>query len=110
MLIAEEYRGKEHPSIATHLMNLATSHSRTKNFAEAEHLLRTSLDIMSKTVGHDDPSMTFPMLHLAVTLYHLTRDEEAEQLALEALHIREKAFGEDSLPVGEFSFSHGSDN
>ncbi|KAM2007143.1 hypothetical protein ACFX15_002092 [Malus domestica] len=101
LMITERYKGKEDPSSATHLINLATSHSRSKNYAEAERLLRTSLQIMEKTVGPDDQSITFPMLHLAVTLYHLKRDEEAEQLALEALRIREKAFGNDSLPVAE---------
>ncbi|KAK4571155.1 hypothetical protein RGQ29_029831 [Quercus rubra] len=101
LLITEKYKGKEHPSSVTHLLNLATSYSRSKNFVEAERLLRTSLEIMRKTVGPDDQSITFPMLHLAVTLYNLKRDEEAEQLALEVLHIREKSFGKDSLPVGE---------
>uniref|UniRef100_A0A2N9IVN1 MalT-like TPR region domain-containing protein n=1 Tax=Fagus sylvatica TaxID=28930 RepID=A0A2N9IVN1_FAGSY len=101
LLITEKYKGKDHPSSVTHLLNLATSYSRSKNFVEAERLLRTSLEIMRKTVGPDDQSITFPMLHLAVTLYNLKRDEEAEQLALEVLQIREKAFGKDSLPVGE---------
>ncbi|PQQ04267.1 nephrocystin-3 isoform X1 [Prunus yedoensis var. nudiflora] len=101
LMITEKYKGKEDPSSATHLINLATSHSRSKNYVEAECLLRTSLEIMGKTVGPDDQSITFPMLHLAVTLYHLKRDEEAEQLALQALHIREKAFGKDTLPVAE---------
>ncbi|GAV89089.1 TPR_10 domain-containing protein/TPR_12 domain-containing protein [Cephalotus follicularis] len=101
LLVTEKYKGKEHPSSVTHLVNLATSYFLSKNFVEAECLLRTSLDIMMKTVGHDDPSVTFPMLHLAITLYHLNRDEEAEQLALEVLSIRQKAFGKDSLPVGE---------
>ncbi|GMN44376.1 hypothetical protein TIFTF001_013573 [Ficus carica] len=101
LLITEKSRGKEHPSSVTHLINLATSHLRSKNYAEAEHLLRTSLQIMAKTVEPDDQSITFPMLHLAVTLYHLRRDGEAEQLALEVLRIRENAFGEDSLPVAE---------
>lgn len=104
LLIAEKYKGKEHPSSVTHLLNLAASYSRSKNFVEAEHLLRTSLEIMRKTVGPDDQSISFPMLHLAVTLYHLKQNEEAEQLALEVLRIREKAFGKDSLPVGKLVF------
>lgn len=85
------------------MVSLATSHLRSKNYAEAEHLLRTSLQIMGKTAGPDEQAVSFPMLHLAVTLYHLKRDEEAEQVALEALRIRQKAFGEDSLPVGKSS-------
>lgn len=84
-----------------HLLNLATSYSRSKNFVEAERLLRTSLQAMSRTVGPRDQSLTVPMLHLAVVLYNLRRDEEAEKLALEALSIRESAFGRQSLPVGE---------
>ncbi|KAK3034727.1 hypothetical protein RJ639_032680 [Escallonia herrerae] len=101
LLITEKYKGKEHPSRVTHIINLATSYSRSKNFVEAERLLRTSLRIMMKSVGPDDQSITFPMLHLAVTLHNLHKHEEAEQLALEVLHIRETAFGKDSPPVGE---------
>ncbi|KAK3008529.1 hypothetical protein RJ639_013268, partial [Escallonia herrerae] len=98
LLITEKYKGKEHPSTVTHLINLSTSYSRSKNFVEAERLLRTSLRITMKTVGPDDQSITFPMLHLAVTLYNLHKHEEAEQLALEVLHIRETAFGKESPP------------
>lgn len=105
MLITEKYKGEDHPSSVTHLINLATSYSRSKNFVEAERLLRTSLRIMMKTMGPDDQSITFPMLHLAVTLYHLKQDEEAEQLALKALQIREAAFGKESLPVGKLVLS-----
>ncbi|XP_043813428.1 nephrocystin-3 isoform X3 [Manihot esculenta] len=101
LLISERSKGKDHPSSVSHLINLATSYSQSKNFVEAERLLRISLELMAKTVSPEDQSITFPMLHLAVTLYHLNRDEEAEQLALKVLRIREKAFGKDSLPVGE---------
>ncbi|KAL6541491.1 hypothetical protein OROGR_010977 [Orobanche gracilis] len=99
--ITETSKGKDSPSLVPHLIILATSYSRSKNFAEAERLLRLSLQIMMKTVAPDDPSITFPMLHLAVTLYNLHRDEEAERLAMDVLCIREKAFGKESLPVGE---------
>lgn len=101
LLITESYKGNEHPELVTHMMNLATSYSQSKNYVEAERLLRRSLRIMIKKMGTDDQSITFPMLHLAVTLYHLKQDEEAEKFALEALRIRKKAFGEDSLPVGK---------
>ncbi|PWA51438.1 tetratricopeptide repeat (TPR)-like superfamily protein [Artemisia annua] len=100
--ITKKYKGEEDPSFVTHLTNLATSYSRSKNYVEAERLLRSSLQIMERIVGHDDdPSITFVMLQLAVTLYNLKQDEEAEQMALEVLRIREKAFGDASLPVGE---------
>ncbi|XP_008376752.1 nucleotide-binding leucine-rich repeat (NLR)-like protein isoform X2 [Malus domestica] len=51
LMITERYKGKEDPSSATHLINLATSHSRSKNYVEAERLLRASLQILAKTVG-----------------------------------------------------------
>ncbi|XP_006350525.2 nephrocystin-3 isoform X2 [Solanum tuberosum] len=101
LLITEKFKGEGHPSSVSHLVNLATSYSQSKLFAEAERLLRMSLQIMFKNVSPDDQSITFPMLHLAVTLYNLNRNEEAEKHALEVLRIRERAFGEDSLPVGE---------
>ncbi|XP_022159305.1 uncharacterized protein LOC111025733 isoform X2 [Momordica charantia] len=101
LLINEKSKGKDDPSSVKHLVNLASSYSRSKNYAEAERLLRMGLNIMVKAAGADDESITVPMLHLAVTLYNLNRDEDAEQLALEALRIREIAFGKDCLPVGE---------
>lgn len=73
LLDIERHKGKDHPSSITHLLNLATSYSQSKNFAEAERLLRVSLEIMMKTVRPDDQSISFPMLHLAVTLSHLNR-------------------------------------
>lgn len=105
-MITEKYKGKDHPSLATHYINLATSYSFSKNYAEAERLLRISLRVMLKSVSPDDPSITFPMLHLAVTLFNLRRDKEAERLAIEVLRIREAAYGEESLPVGKFSSLH----
>ncbi|CAN0922612.1 nphp3 [Linum grandiflorum] len=101
LLITEKFKGKEHPSSVPHLLNLATSYSQSKNYIEAERLLRTSLEIKRRNGNPEDASITFPMLQLAVTLCHLKRDEEAEQLALDALHIRQKAFGNDSVPAGE---------
>ncbi|XAR52195.1 hypothetical protein NMG60_11020132 [Bertholletia excelsa] len=101
LFITQKYKGKEHPSLVTHLINLATSYSGSKSFVEADRLLRTSLHIITKTADPDDPSITFPMLHLAVNLYNLHQFTEAEQLAQEAVCIREKAFGKESLPVGE---------
>lgn len=101
LVITEKLKGKEHPDLVPNLVNLATSYFQSKNFAEAERLLRISLQIIMKAVPPDDPRITFLMLHLAVTLYNLCRDEEAERLALDALHIREKSFGKESLPVGK---------
>lgn len=101
LLIAEKCKGEDHPSLVTHIINLATSHSHSKNLAEAERLLRVGLRLISKTVGVKDQSITVPMLHLAIVLYNLKRDKEAERYALEALNIREEAFGMQSLPVGK---------
>ncbi|KAL1344259.1 hypothetical protein AAHE18_08G033900 [Arachis hypogaea] len=40
LLITERHKGKGHPGLVTHMINLATSYSQSKNYAEAEHLLR----------------------------------------------------------------------
>ncbi|KAF9602308.1 hypothetical protein IFM89_026425, partial [Coptis chinensis] len=101
LLTTEKYNGNEHPSSVTHLLNLATSYSRSKNFVEAERLQREGLRIMEMAMGSEDPSITVPMLSLAVTLYHLKRDVEAEQFALEAVRIHERAFGNKSLIYAE---------
>lgn len=105
LFITEKHKGKDHESCVTHLVNLATSYSHSKNFAEAERLLRRSLQIAMKKVPPDDPSITYPMLHLAITLYSLNRDKEAESLALEVLRVREVAFGEESPLVGKLHIS-----
>ncbi|RAL51475.1 hypothetical protein DM860_010977 [Cuscuta australis] len=101
LLITEKSKGKDHPNCVKHLLNLATSYSQSKNYAEAEKFLRISLQIMLKTLPRDDQFISFPMLHLALTLFNLNQVDEAEKYALEVLRIREKAFGKDSLPVGE---------
>ncbi|KAH9621521.1 hypothetical protein KSS87_019334 [Heliosperma pusillum] len=101
LVITQKYKGEDHPSLATHFVNLATSYSLSKDYGEAERLLRMSLRVLMKSVGPDDPSITFPMLQLAVTLSNLQRDKEAERLTVEVLRIREAAFGKESPPVGE---------
>uniref|UniRef100_A0A7N0ZUZ1 Nephrocystin-3 n=2 Tax=Kalanchoe fedtschenkoi TaxID=63787 RepID=A0A7N0ZUZ1_KALFE len=101
LLIVEKYKGIDHPSSVTHLINLATSYSSSKNYIEAERLLRRSLEVMENSVQLEDQSISFPMLHLAVVLSCMNQDEEAEELALSALAKREKAFGPCSPPVGE---------
>lgn len=40
LLINEKHKGKDHPSLATHFINLATSYSLSQNYVEAERLLR----------------------------------------------------------------------
>ena len=101
LVINERRNGSEDSSTVMHYLNLASSYSRSKNFVEAERLLRTSLQLLSKTLKPRHQAFTTPMLHLAVVLYNLRRDEEAENLATEALSIRESTFSCDSLPVGE---------
>ncbi|KAG0493973.1 hypothetical protein HPP92_004967 [Vanilla planifolia] len=95
-LICENSKGIEHPTAVGHLINLATSYFRSKDFAEAERLLRTGLQIMSK----DPKDQSVLMLHLAVTLYHLRQDEEAEKLALEVVQVREESFERNLYPLG----------
>ncbi|KAH9606482.1 hypothetical protein KSS87_016426 [Heliosperma pusillum] len=101
LVITQKFKEEDHPSLATHFVNLATSYSLSKDYGEAERLLRMSLRVLMKSVGPDDPSITFPMLQLAVTLSNLQRDKEAERLTVEVLRIREAAFGKESPPVGE---------
>ncbi|KAK8916398.1 hypothetical protein KSP39_PZI022960 [Platanthera zijinensis] len=101
LMINEKYKGIEHPNSVGHLLNLATSYSHSKNYIEAERLLRICLRILSARVDRDDQLITVPMLHLAVIMYLLNRDEEAENFALEVVRLREKSYGKESLPVGE---------
>ncbi|XP_031499556.1 uncharacterized protein LOC116263877 isoform X2 [Nymphaea colorata] len=101
LLATEKIKGHGHPNSVMHLLNLAASYSRSKNFVEAERLLRSSIRILVDAVGVAHPSVAVPMLDLSVALYHLHKNEEAETVALQALSIREEAYGRQSLLVGE---------
>ncbi|CAN6444491.1 unnamed protein product [Victoria cruziana] len=101
LLATEKIKGHGHPNSVMHLLNLAASYSRSKNFVEAERLLRSSVRILVDALGVDHPSVAVPMLDLSVALYHLHKNEEAETVALQALSIREKAYGRQSPLVGE---------
>lgn len=101
LLIKEEALGRDHPSLALHLQNLATSYALSRKFEKSEYILRRSLRILSAGLVPNAPEISFPMLSLATTLYHLGRHREAEDLAQEALRIREASFDKQSPAVGE---------
>ncbi|KAH9329598.1 hypothetical protein KI387_001706, partial [Taxus chinensis] len=101
LLIKEEALGNDHPSLALHLQNLATSYAQSGKFEKSEHLLRRGLRILSSNLVRDAPETSVPMVSLATNLYRQGRNKEAEGLALDALRIREAVFEKDGLLVGE---------
>ncbi|XP_059075896.1 uncharacterized protein LOC131060356 isoform X2 [Cryptomeria japonica] len=101
LLRKEEALGNDHPSLAMHIQNLATSYAHSGKFEKSELLLRRCVRILSARLVHDAPETSVPMLSLATILYHQGRNKEAEDLALDALRIREAFFDKDGPIVGE---------
>eukprot|EP00252_Welwitschia_mirabilis_P001275 TRINITY_DN1116_c0_g1_i1.p1 TRINITY_DN1116_c0_g1~~TRINITY_DN1116_c0_g1_i1.p1 ORF type:complete len:599 (-),score=126.89 TRINITY_DN1116_c0_g1_i1:107-1903(-) len=97
----EQIVGSDHPSLAVHLHNLATSYAYSKKFEKCEFLLRRNIRILSDGLSPDAPETTIPMLTLATTLYHLERHNEAETLAQRVLNIREASLQKGNPLIGE---------
>ncbi|MBF0345132.1 MAG: CHAT domain-containing protein, partial [Nitrospirae bacterium] len=93
--INEKALGKEHPSTATSLNNLANLYQATGRYAEAKPLLKRALEINEKALGKEHPSTATSLNNLA-NLYQATgRYAEAEPLLKRALEINEKALGKE---------------
>jgi tetratricopeptide (TPR) repeat protein len=91
--------GREHPSIAKSMVNLANVLRDTGRPADAEPLLREALVIEEKMVGLQDPSYGRTLTSLAAALQDMTRSEEAEELLRRAIAVGEAALGRDHPDV-----------
>ncbi len=98
-MINEKAFGKDHPSVAAALNNLASLLYATSRQAEAEPLYRRALMIDEKALGKDHPSVAAGLNNLAELHRATNRLEEAEPLYRRALMIAEKAFGKDHPSV-----------
>ncbi len=93
--IDERSLGKDHPSIASALNNLAGLLYATNRLAEAEPLLRRSLEIVERSFGKDQPKVASALNNLAQLLQATNRLSEAEPLMRRSLEIDERSFGKD---------------
>ncbi len=85
--------GKEHPSHATGLNNLALLYHDQGRYGKAEPLFIESRDIRARVLGKEHPDYAQSLNNLA-TLYHdQGQYDKAESLYLEAIKNLENVFG-----------------
>ena len=93
LAIDEKNLGREHPSVARDLNNLATLLQATNRLNKAEPLMRRALAIDEKSLGKEHPNVAAALNNLAQLLYATNRLDEAEPLMRRALAIYERSFG-----------------
>ena len=95
LAIGEASLGKDHPTVATALNNLAALLRDTNRLGEAEPLFRRALEIGEASLGKDHPTVAIDLNNLAELLGATNRLGEAEPLYRRALAIDEASLGKD---------------
>ena len=101
LAIDETAFGKDHPTVAVRLHNLAVLFQKTNRYAEAEQFIRRALTINEASLGKDHPAVADNLDFLAQLLHDTNRRAEAEPLYRRALTIRETSFGKDHPEVAD---------
>jgi len=99
LAIREKALGRDHPSVATTLNNLAALYDAQGRYAEVEPLYQRSLAIYEKALGRDHPYVATTLNNLAGLYDAQGRYAEAEPLYQRSLAIWEKALGRDHPSV-----------
>jgi len=93
--IDEKALGKNHPTVATIINNLATLYQKLGDYTKAESLFNSCLEIREKALGKDHSDVATSLNNLAA-LYQARGDyAKAEPLYQRSLEIFEKARGKD---------------
>ncbi|NIQ03685.1 MAG: tetratricopeptide repeat protein [Nitrospinaceae bacterium] len=85
--------------LAETLRNLAEVYQQQSKYAEAEPLLKRSLEIEEKNLGADHPNVAGHLTNLGTNYRRQKKFKEAEPLYRRALEIWEKALGTKSSLV-----------
>ncbi|HNK18741.1 MAG TPA: tetratricopeptide repeat protein, partial [Piscinibacter sp.] len=99
LAIDEASLGREHPSVAIDLNNLATLLQDTNRLADAEPLMRRALAIDEASLGREHPSVAIDLNNLATLLQDTNRLADAEPLLRRALAIDEASLGREHPSV-----------
>ncbi len=101
-IISKEKRlGPEDPDVATSFGNLAALYLSQGKAAEAEPLLKRSLEIREKAFGPEHDSVALSLNNLAMYYFTQGRQAEAEPFLKRALEVREKLLGPESSDVAQ---------
>jgi len=99
LAIREKVFGKEHPSVATSLNNLAGLSYSQGNYEQAKPLYERALAISEKVFGKEHPDVATSLNNLALLYDSQGNYEQAKPLLERALVIKEKVFGKEHPSV-----------
>ncbi len=91
--IKEKAMGREHPSVAATLNNLAELYRAQGKYEDAEPIYKRSLTINEKALGPEHPSVAATLNNLAELYRAQCKYEDAEPLYIRSLGIKGKALG-----------------
>jgi serine/threonine protein kinase len=100
--------GDQRLGIATTLSALSGAALWSGNFANAEQLLRDSMNLLGATVGRNHPDYAAAMASLGYVLLQLGKYSEAEQMLNEALQIERGDFGAGNQRVASIEANLGT--
>ncbi len=95
LVIDEKIIGKEHPSYATQLSNLAIIYRLQSKYDEAIDLYEQALEIGEKTIGKEHSEYAIRLSNLALVYESQEKYNEAVDLLKQALEISVKTIGKE---------------
>ncbi len=108
LALGEEVYGAEHPEVSTCRNNYAGYLNRSGRHAEAEVLVRRSMEIDRRTLGPDHPSISSGLQQLGFALRSQHRFAAAESVYVESVRIRRAAYGPDHPSVAYALYGLGT--
>ncbi len=103
--IEEKALGKNHPEVATALVNLASLYQTQGKYAKAESLYLRALGIYEKALGKNHPHVATTLFNLASLYQAQGKVAKAKSLYLRALEIEEKTLGKNHPEVATTLFN-----
>ena len=95
LAITEASLGKDDPSVAIRLNNLAQLLQATNRLGEAEPLMRRVIDIFETSLGKDHPNVATDLNNLGAMIEAMGHIAEGEAMYRRALAIDEASYGKD---------------
>ncbi len=91
--------GPDHPDVAVILKNIGILKASTKQYVEADLLLKQSLVLTTKAMGHEHPIVAVTMRTIAVCQVIQGHYAEAERIIRRSLEIGKKMLGSEHPEV-----------
>jgi serine/threonine protein kinase len=108
LIIYRSAPGDQRLGIATTLGALSGAAQWSGNYANAEQLMRDSMNLMGATVGRNHPDYAASMANLGYLLMQQGKYPEAEQMLNESMQIERGDFGVDNQRVASIEANLGT--